>query len=137
MGSPRTCGARQPTGAWAVARIDAAGISARTPHGAGATVQQPHRAVSLSRLHTTARRTPEIPGVRQRAGDRLSGLVFSGTPSGQPGSLHRLERRNAPTQSAFVGIQQPIPNAAVGARASLGVAHSRADGAPGIVRLAT
>src|SRR4030095_4808642 len=69
--------------------------------------------------------------------DRLSGMEFGTTPSGQPRPLYRLEGRSTPAQYPLHCLQHAFSDPALGPRSASGVAPSRAYDAHTLSRLGT
>ena len=71
----------------------------------------------------------------QRAADRLSGVEFGAAAPGQPGPIHRLERRSAAAQHPLHRLQHALSDSAVGEGAAPGLAHPRPHGPPAVAGL--
>src|SRR5580698_8680827 len=69
------------------------------------------------------------------AASGVSGLEFGAAAPGEPGSLHRLERRGAAPQHPPPGLQHALSDSALDRRPALGVAHPRPHGASDLAGL--
>src|SRR5207249_748454 len=60
--------------------------------------------------------------------DGVPGLVFGAAAPGQPGPLHRLERRSPATQHPLPRLQHPLSDSALGSGRALGLPHPGSHG---------
>ena len=94
-------------------------------HRRSVAVQQPDGAPPLPGLRAAGRRASQISFVGPGAADCLSGLEFGAAAPGQPRPLHRLECGSPAAQHPLSGLQQSLPDSALGGGAALGLAHSQ------------
>ena len=119
------------------ARARRAHVPPGAPHAGRRPLQQPARAVSLSRLPATRRRAPEVCRRRRRSPGGVPGLGIGARRPRAARSLHRLDRRGAPSPHSAPRLQSPLSDSSVGARAPSGVARARAHGGDAVGRVAT